>query len=822
MKKIFITLLFSIILVSAKTQTLQVAILDFENTSGKKEFDAFGKALSNMLITDLKNNIHPNKVVFFERSQLIKLLEEQKLQKGKDFDATTAVKFGKISGVNYVFTGTVFVLDGNCTVSSRLVNVQTSKILLAKEASGRIENWLMLKSKLAEDIAQQLNQPLNLEDKYKKQPITTATLNQYGKILTTMDQGEVDKAAQMSALFEETNSEFPYFKDIQADIEKLKQRVSELENINKIITNAFELGDKAQEKSDYNNAVKFFEKFLAKPEEDEYTENRKLFALGKMAFSYYKLGDYTKAQEYAKKAQELYKFYPEANEVELLSLLKTKNIESSNNKFRYILDSLNFKNELRYRTDSINYLLRWEQFNGYAIGMKKRGEDEEALFYRGMGERGYGSNISNEIYLINLMKSNGLDYSVLKPEHRQYQKLERALLALDNPDIFATDQTVNYFILSLQYADDLYAQKKYPEYKAHLAKEIKRMEEYGTVCTNCGDPSKKVILSFSANKELQARFDKATKSLYKLGLSNSMQQFYEGFMLLYGDFVFRKLILDMQNKDLEAAARSYNSFFSVTVSKRQSYFYSYFWDIVLQLRKVTKDVNSRTPLSPDKFRALLNDKITRGLTEKQIPLQVFEEVKNYKLVTQKGSTIVEEDVDLSKSAKIQWSKNLGIIKDGKGQEFRYARSPRELKQLSEDNIPAYAYYDFDEDNGEAYGKLYNIHALRLIAANPPAGWKLASPTDFFKLLETGKNYADLSEDYLEGVTESHFLKVIFPLGGYYDGDAFCCMEEKAHYWTNEKIEEEPFRTLKVYEDGEIHFENSEEVKILLAVRLVKK
>ena len=65
------------------SQTNKVAILDFENTSGKSEYDALGKSLSNMLITDLKNNIHPKKVEFYERAQLNKLLEEQKLQKSK-------------------------------------------------------------------------------------------------------------------------------------------------------------------------------------------------------------------------------------------------------------------------------------------------------------------------------------------------------------------------------------------------------------------------------------------------------------------------------------------------------------------------------------------------------------------------------------------------------------------------------------------------------------------------------------------------------------------------------------------------------------------
>ena len=85
--KIFNILLFFLIGSNfVQAQATKVAILDFENTSGKTEYDALAKAISNMLITDLANNIHPKKVEFFERSQLNKLLDEQKLQKSKNFD----------------------------------------------------------------------------------------------------------------------------------------------------------------------------------------------------------------------------------------------------------------------------------------------------------------------------------------------------------------------------------------------------------------------------------------------------------------------------------------------------------------------------------------------------------------------------------------------------------------------------------------------------------------------------------------------------------------------------------------------------------------
>ena len=82
MKRLLIILFCFPLIVFAQ---LKVAILDFENTSGIEKYDGLGKAMSNMLITDLTNNIHPRKVIFMERSQLNKILDEQNLQKTKNY-----------------------------------------------------------------------------------------------------------------------------------------------------------------------------------------------------------------------------------------------------------------------------------------------------------------------------------------------------------------------------------------------------------------------------------------------------------------------------------------------------------------------------------------------------------------------------------------------------------------------------------------------------------------------------------------------------------------------------------------------------------------
>ena len=124
-----------------------------------------------------------------------------------------------------------------------------------------------------------------------------------------MDEGNLDRAEEIRSLFEETNPEFTYFRNLKGEIEQLQIRISELENVATILTSAFELGDKAELKQDYQNAIKFFEKFLLNPGNEGYVENKKLYAYSKLANSQFKTGDYQNALLNAKKAQDIYKIF---------------------------------------------------------------------------------------------------------------------------------------------------------------------------------------------------------------------------------------------------------------------------------------------------------------------------------------------------------------------------------------------------------------------------------------------------------------------------------------------------------------------------------
>lgn len=306
----------------------KVAILDFENTSGISKYDGFGKALSNMLITDLKNSIHPRKVTFLERSQLNKILSEQNLQKSKNFDKSTAVSFGKLAGVKYVLVGSVYVMDGTCNITSRLVDVQTSEIVHAKESNGKIANWLSLKSVLANELSSAMNNPVTIEAVYSEKETSEGVLTQYAKVIDKMDEGDVEGAQEMTEMLSAVQPDFKYFDELKLDIEELKKQVAKNtsdikilnDEVNENVTDYLELGYKYADEKNFSQAEKYFLIGFNKVSKSEIVDYLNyILALSEL---YYNYGKYIESLKYSEMGLYVYPYFKEFTYFKYISLAK--------------------------------------------------------------------------------------------------------------------------------------------------------------------------------------------------------------------------------------------------------------------------------------------------------------------------------------------------------------------------------------------------------------------------------------------------------------------------------------------------------------------
>jgi len=545
------------------------------------------------------------------------------------------------------------------------------------------------------------------------------------------------------------------------------------------------------------------------------------------------LGEYIHAFKYAQSASKIYTYYPRSNEIELFALLKLNRYDEALVKFSFILDSLTFDNELKFCRQQKNNLLEWELVRSLNYALRKE-EDGDDWCYSGILQSGYGNSPMNEIKINILLREEKIDHNFLDQGLTQYQKIEKKLLSLNDLKAFSSDQLVNFYYLSFDHANKLYRKNDLNAYKTHLEKEIKRMESFGINCSTCSDPTQRIPIPIAYNSQKDTEYQKIQQTISDCGLSNSLQVFYDQFPLIYGKFIFNYLIYLIREGDFFSASQLYKTMIKPLVKNRDSYFYNHYWDIILGLRKINGDLNSHQNLTAEEQIRKLNKKIEEQLKIENIPLTNFENIKSNKISAGSGSNAIEID-DAIISDKLIWSKNIGLVNDGVGNSFQLTTQTN-VWEYNRDSIPGYCFYDYEEQNGLKYGKLYNYWAMKLLVKNPPLGWRFARQSDFSKYLHIdslmeeenkGKNpYDERIYTFEEFLSILRLNKEDLPvlMDGQHHRNGFCCIDTEACFWTDESSIDDPRyqKVVDFYSSGEIRFSDySNKDESLFSIRLVK-
>ena len=229
----FAFIFFSISILNA--QTIKIAILDFENTSGIAKYDGLGKAMSSMLITDIEANVSPKRLQLVERSQIQKILKEQNFQATSAVDKTSSVKAGKLLGVKYLLVGDIYILNDVLVINARLTDTETGDIKFSKKQEGKLKGWLSLKTNIAKDLAKSFSLPFTESGLSEKEEIST--IINLGDALTAKDEGKIDKVEELIKSIKLSSPSFEYLNELEQFLKNYEEERKEYESslINKIM-----------------------------------------------------------------------------------------------------------------------------------------------------------------------------------------------------------------------------------------------------------------------------------------------------------------------------------------------------------------------------------------------------------------------------------------------------------------------------------------------------------------------------------------------------------------------------------------------------------
>jgi hypothetical protein len=124
----------------ASGKKVGLAVLDFDLRGRLKQTEPdAGRTISSLVLS----RIDPNRFELYERSQILQLLQEQKLQMSDIMnDTDKAIQFGKLKGIRYIILGSVDQLGETYFITARIVDCETGRVGLKADATTNLLDHL--------------------------------------------------------------------------------------------------------------------------------------------------------------------------------------------------------------------------------------------------------------------------------------------------------------------------------------------------------------------------------------------------------------------------------------------------------------------------------------------------------------------------------------------------------------------------------------------------------------------------------------------------------------------------------------------------------
>ena len=174
-----------------------IAVLPLRFSGADTTLKVLERGLADLLTTDLARS---SQLTLVERSRMQALLDEIKLQQGGGTDAATNVRAGKLVRAGRVVQGAILQVDStNLRVDAAVVDVPSSQVQGAAQASDQLEQVFNLEKKLALDLFTQLGVTLTVAERTLIEQRPTRSLQAflaYSRGLTAEDAGRYEDASR--------------------------------------------------------------------------------------------------------------------------------------------------------------------------------------------------------------------------------------------------------------------------------------------------------------------------------------------------------------------------------------------------------------------------------------------------------------------------------------------------------------------------------------------------------------------------------------------------------------------------------------------------
>ncbi|HEY0930699.1 MAG TPA: CsgG/HfaB family protein [Gemmatimonas sp.] len=204
-----------------------VAVLAFDNNTGKSDYDDLGQGMAAMMTTDLAA---VDDIQLLERQRLADVTKEIDNQRSRYFDSTTAVKVGRLAGAQYIIVGSLAAVEPQVRIDTRIVRVETGAIVKTAKVAGKQEEFFDLQKRLTKQLVKDLDIALTPEGEAKldarQQANRVDDMDAMVKVSNAMSMADAGDYGGATFKIAPVVAKYPNSAFVKMTSEEIKQRAS--------------------------------------------------------------------------------------------------------------------------------------------------------------------------------------------------------------------------------------------------------------------------------------------------------------------------------------------------------------------------------------------------------------------------------------------------------------------------------------------------------------------------------------------------------------------------------------------------------------------
>jgi TolB-like protein len=128
---------------------IRISISDFQVQSENAQYKYLGKGFAEFIGIDI---IKAPNVELVDREKRVEAIKEQELSQTGLIDENSQIKIGKILAANYIIYGNIYDFSGQLSITFKVVDTETSKVLIQDKVDGKLLNYGYLSAVISQKI----------------------------------------------------------------------------------------------------------------------------------------------------------------------------------------------------------------------------------------------------------------------------------------------------------------------------------------------------------------------------------------------------------------------------------------------------------------------------------------------------------------------------------------------------------------------------------------------------------------------------------------------------------------------------------------------